>query len=423
MKFRLITIMMLCSMAATMLAEQLNYPTERINGYLVYKYKVEKSIGLYRISKIFDVNIDDIKAWNQQLKERDPQVDELLYIPVAGAPRETNGANLDSVIALLPHYRLDLIMPFHVGNDAPNAQEERLIEFYRGVIMALYETPQKDSIFVDLYVHNSRNDTTAIVKLLQDSALVGTHGIIGPFYTEQIEMLSPWIKENQIPTILPVSNDKSYLNDNPYLMQYNSTPEQERKAVVEYLVSSDQKIHCVFIEDSVMDENTVLMREAFAENMLSYSSIQRSAVMNDSLVYALRTGAENIVFLPCGKFQRIKNLIPKIESLHPQHKMAVYGAFSWLNQQINVPFIYTSTFVTEQEADLTAYDEAWDKYFKMRHAVSYPRYDLLGYDVTRKLIGLLINHHYHGAQSDIDFEPYTEGGAMINSHIEVLRTE
>ena len=95
MKFRLITMLLLCSMAATMLGQKLNYPTERINGYLVYKYTTEKSIGLYRISKIFDVNIDDIKAWNPQLKDRDPQMDEVLYIPVAGAPREMAGENLD----------------------------------------------------------------------------------------------------------------------------------------------------------------------------------------------------------------------------------------------------------------------------------------------------------------------------------------
>ena len=103
--------------------------------------------------------------------------------------------------------------------------------------------------------------------------------------------------------------------------------------------------------------------------------------------------------------------------------MAVYGVFSWLKEQINVPLIYTSTFVTEQELDMTKYDAVWKKYFKMQHAVSYPRYDLLGYDITRKMIGLLTNKRYPGAQSDIDFEPYAEGGALINAHIEVLRAE
>ena len=57
------------------------------------------------------------------------------------------------------------------------------------------------------------------------------------------------------------------------------------------------------------------------------------------------------------------------------------------------------------------------------NAISYPRYDLLGYDITRKLIGLLTDKRYPGAQSDIDFESYTEGGGQVNAHIEVLRSE
>lgn len=436
MKFRFITLLLLCSLAVSIAAQQLSYPTERVNGFLVYRYPVEKSIGLYRISKIFEVSVNDIVAWNPQLLERGPQEAEILLIPVAGVPREepvttqtttlaTDTAATDTIdpLAYLPHYRIDLIMPFHVGNDAPSAQEERLTEFYRGVVMALYDIPTEDSIFVNLHVHNSKSDTAAIAKLLEDSTLYGTNGIIGPFYTPQIQLLSPWIKENRIPTILPVSNDASYLNDNPWLMQYNTTPEQETKAVTEYLLSADQRINCIFIEDSTTEESTRNMRRALVENNIACTSIQSSAVLHDSLIYAVRTGAENIVFFPTGKFQRNKAYVSKIETLSTWHKMAVYGVFSWLKEQINVPLIYTSTFVTEQEADMTAYNETWEKYFHIPHTISYPRYDLLGYDITRKLIGLLIDKRYPGMQSDIDFEPYTDGGAMINSHIEVLRTE
>ena len=331
---------------------------------------------------------------------------------------------VDSVLLPdLPHYRLDLIMPFHVGNEAPSAQEERLIEFYRGVIMALHETPQQDSIVVDLYVHNSRLDTAAVAQMLRDSVLEGTQGIIGPFYPDQVALLSPWIHEHQVPTILPVTSDEHYLGDNPYLMQYNTTPEQERKAVIEYFLSADQRLHCVFIEDSIMDAHNRLMRNAIRKEGISHSSITGQAVLNDSLLYALRANAENIIFFPTNKFQRNRAYMAKIQALYPQHKMAVYGVFSWLKEQINVPLIYTSTFVTEQEADLTEYDAVWEQFFKMRHAVSYPRYDLLGYDITRKLIGLLTDKRYPGAQSDIDFEPYTEGGGKVNAHIEVLRSE
>ena len=72
---------------------------------------------------------------------------------------------------------------------------------------------------------------------------------------------------------------------------------------------------------------------------------------------------------------------------------------------------------------MTQYDEIWQKYFNIRHAVSYPRYDLLGYDLTRYILGQLWGKTYPGLQSDIYFEPYCEGGAQINGHVEILRSE
>ena len=61
--------------------ELLNYPLDTINGEEVYKYRVEKSIGLYRIGVNFNVAQKDIIRLNPQLRERGLHFDELLYIP------------------------------------------------------------------------------------------------------------------------------------------------------------------------------------------------------------------------------------------------------------------------------------------------------------------------------------------------------
>lgn len=61
--------------------ELLNYPLDTINGEEVYKYRVERSIGLYRIGVNFNVSQSDIIRLNPQLRERGLHFDELLYIP------------------------------------------------------------------------------------------------------------------------------------------------------------------------------------------------------------------------------------------------------------------------------------------------------------------------------------------------------
>ena len=64
--------------------ELLPYPIDTIQGQAVYRYEVEKSIGLYRISVNFSVSQEDIIRWNPELKERGLHYGETLYIPVAG---------------------------------------------------------------------------------------------------------------------------------------------------------------------------------------------------------------------------------------------------------------------------------------------------------------------------------------------------
>ena len=66
MKNKAIIIFALCSLffVPTKAQEVLNYPLDTINGEEVYKYQVEKSIGLYRIGVNFNVSQGDIIRLN-----------------------------------------------------------------------------------------------------------------------------------------------------------------------------------------------------------------------------------------------------------------------------------------------------------------------------------------------------------------------
>ena len=86
----------LCSLFfATMQAQEqelLDYPLDTINGEEVYRYEVERSVGLYRIGVNFNVPQSEIIRLNPQLRDRGLHFGELLYIPtgrpvVQAAPR------------------------------------------------------------------------------------------------------------------------------------------------------------------------------------------------------------------------------------------------------------------------------------------------------------------------------------------------
>lgn len=61
--------------------ELLPYPMDTIDGKVYYRYTVEKSVGLYRISKNFGVSQEDILQANPELRERGLRFEEVIRIP------------------------------------------------------------------------------------------------------------------------------------------------------------------------------------------------------------------------------------------------------------------------------------------------------------------------------------------------------
>ena len=83
MKSRKFLLIMAALLAVTMVRAQelLNYPLDTIDGEEVYRYEVERSIGLYRIGVNFGVQQNDIIRLNPQLRERGLHYGETLLIP------------------------------------------------------------------------------------------------------------------------------------------------------------------------------------------------------------------------------------------------------------------------------------------------------------------------------------------------------
>ena len=57
------------------------YPMDTIDGKIYYRYTVERSVGLYRISKNFGVSQEEILRANPQLQQQGLRYEEVILIP------------------------------------------------------------------------------------------------------------------------------------------------------------------------------------------------------------------------------------------------------------------------------------------------------------------------------------------------------
>ena len=132
--------------------------------------------------------------------------------------------------------------------------------------------------------------------------------------------------------------------------------------------------------------------------------------MNDSAAYALDTARENLFIFHSDRYQHVRIVLPQVAKLQEAgYKVRIVSQFSWQKENIALPQVYTSVFTITEGRE--AYDAVWTQTYVGEHVSENPRYDLLGYDLMRALIGKLNGENeYTGLQSAIRWTQINNGG-------------
>ena len=222
MKKYMYIVVLLLAVMSVQAQELLNYPLDTVNGEEVYRYQVEKSIGLYRIGVNFNVSQAEIVRCNPQLRERGLHYGETLIIPtgrpviqqtkaevvqtvitetVVPAPSEpkpaettdtvvtpvtdsvavtdsiakdtiaTDSIAVDSIVQdTRKVIELALMLPFESKQTKRSSNAERMMEFYQGALMALRDM-QNDSTLYRLRVYDTERSERRVNALCDSTEL------------------------------------------------------------------------------------------------------------------------------------------------------------------------------------------------------------------------------------------------------------
>ena len=459
---RSILVLCLLSFSAAVLCplqaqELLNYPLDTVNGVEVYRYQVEKSIGLYRVGVNFHVTQEEIIRWNPQLENRGLHYGETLLLPTgrpvvketkptvikttvkevaaqqekekpveptpvvapiveetvqpAPAPADSTPA-VDNTKFIQP-IELALMLPFESQQTKQSGNAERMLEFYQGALIALNEM-QNDSVHFRLRVYDTGRSERVVNELCDSTVLDQVQGVLGLVYPIQIERMAAWSAAHQVPLLVPFSAEEE-IAQKPYVLQFNSMDKQQADSICAWIKTRDA--HCVALEVRAADmsEYARTMRKQMQAHQIKYSAMALRDLLNDSVAYALDTEKENIILLHSDKYQHIRMLLPHLEKLQQAgYRIRIIGQYSWIKENITIPQVYTSMFTAKGNRE--AYDALWSTYFNTEHASDAPRYDLLGYDLMKALVAWIDNKKtFEGLQSSIRWTQIGEGGWQNNA--------
>jgi len=211
------------------------------------------------------------------------------------------------------------------------------VEFYEGLLLSIDSLKQR-GLSINLHVYDTQNDTARIKEILGFPEFANTDLIIGPIYNQEIILVSDFSKENGIKMILPLGDNLSLVDENPYLFQvypsYNAQIEEFAKFVSEF---GDKNIVLVHNGDSLGYSNVEMVKE----KIFSYLSVDtlinniqfKEVVFEDSiyvLEHALSDDLENVFIIPSNEEAFVTNVITKLNTINKFDKdVRVIGLSRW----------------------------------------------------------------------------------------------
>ena len=451
-----VILLLLCLVSVALKAQQMDYPIDTIEGKPYYRYTVEKGVGLYRVSKIFNIPQELILQANPSIQQRGLVYGGTIWVPISIkedvfvepkekkiSPRKVIVAlrelQQDTVVEVLDDtlqvgtasdtLRLALMLPLHANTTQRNASMERFMEFYMGALIAIYEMQQAGQ-FVELYTYDVEKTTVRLGSILSDSIWRDVDAIIGPAYGQQVQKMATFTERDSTWMLVPFISDVKPTHNNPNVFQFNPSAQAEAEALAEYLAASADSVNCVVIQPKEGESVPKSVQEIHAAlkryNIPTTSTTIRELLV-DSVGDAFVMDKENIVIFNTEKYSNLQAVMPHLLQAVGTHRITLLSRYSWQNEKIVLPQIYTSVFY-EELVSPEEYEELYATYFDTKPSAQSPRYDLLGYDLTKHFIELLqsldttlLSEDWIGVQSAIQYQPSSVHAGYENKKISVIR--
>lgn len=458
-------------------AQLLDYPIDTINGTAVYRYRVEKSIGLWRISRNFEISQEEIIKWNPFLRERGLRYDETLLIPVKqrAIPQEVQAVQpvlepqpapveeepvfvpvvepviledepaapeqeqiiVDTLEPDTSLVRIGILLPIQAEVIKRDRFMDRFYDFYTGALIALYEAQQRGQRY-ELFTYDIGKSDIRLQQLIDSTALDNLDAIIGPVYNSQVQLVTQWAQTHKPYILIPFSSSVPNINRTPTLLQFNPSAQSEASVMAEYLASRGDSVRCLFIkaDEDDIPQSVKWMQQAIRQRRVPVAYTTVHQILADSLVYDLADSVENIILFNTERFSNLKAVMPyMLDAIRQGKQLTLLSRYAWQNETIILPQLYVSNMTAHPEWQETAYAAAWNHYFHHSRADELPYYDLLGYDITRHLLSVLpylrhadasiadsiLAREYQGIQSAIRYLRTDSLGGYENQNLHIIR--
>ncbi len=412
-------------------------------------HKVKRKETLYGIARDFGVTETDLKAVNPKMNEPDYKLrrGDFICIPFSKARKQeedipTNEELMERKKTSAPQrlVRVGVILPFKGGA----AENGKMVEFYRGVLMAVEET-KKSGTSVDVFAYDSGKTAADIKAVLSAHTLENMDFIVGPLYQEQITLLGKFCQQHHVRLVVPFSSFGDDVYENPYYFAVNP-PKSYRFAEASRLTAEIfGKDNIVFLESEENDKDAAVFVDAVRKRLERNGNVVRCVKTDDDdqkWVKVMSQEKNNVIIPNSSDIKLLNLLFPKLKEFcekHSGYAIKLVGYPEWQTYTDSHlenfykfdTYAYTSFYMNPLNGKADGFESAYRKAFRAPTIVSWPRFGMLGYDTAMYFLegistyGEDFDRHLPQItatpyQHRFDFRRVSNWGGFINQEVEFI---
>lgn len=409
------------------------------------RYTVLASETMYSISKRFMVSIDEIMKKNG-LTSSTVKQGQILIIPVKSEKIERVGVksvpdNLSktengvSNIEKKDEYTIALLLPFFLdyGTGYSEYVANLSAQFYMGAMLAV-DTLEAKGLKAKIHVFDTRNDSTTIAKLLQNSIFDRVDLIIGPLLGENINQVARFCKNKKIRMVCPVASDSDVLQDNPYF--FSSVPSNITlmNGLAKYMANNYSKDNIVLVKPT--DSKSLPMyeafRKAFNETPITGTRPHLVETTLENFNTFIKRGVNTRFVVPTldkSTAMKFMNNLNRSAFRSNADDLFVYGTKEWVNfTDINNVYKNKYNFHFPSPNHLDYYEEnvvALNRVYRSAYKTDISKMAVQGYDVLLYFSSafFLNGKKTHLIMNDFKMRSISTGDGQENSHVFIIEQE
>lgn len=338
------------------------------------------------------------------------------------------------------HVKTALLLPLMLG-DSTSQPTERYIEFYEGVLLAV-DTLKALGFSTDMAIYDIGTSLYRLQQTLKTHDLSGTDYVIAAANADQMPFLSEWARVNQVKLILPFSSRIQETAGNPYIYQVNPPQQITYSRLLSGDTSFFRNKNIVFVRTYQEDRDERfslfqdLKRYLAAHGISTQEVVERESMTSfaDSLNAHLSRVRDNLIIPAPTSMSGSNRLISAIASAcntRPAGQVCILGYPEWIAlSKNNLPLLYSlnaviygNFYADYGRDDVRRFQLRYSATFGKDILNTYPRYSMMGYDITLQAADLFCGQQYgvRPLQHCLDFIQPDPAGGWYNRNVYIIR--